>query len=75
MTLVAPLSAPAWPQDAGAASITTCVLLDKPERRVAPIEADFIGFTIPDRFVIGYGLDFDDRYRHLPDVCTLDDLD
>jgi len=46
-------------------------LLDKPARRIQPVEADYLGFTIPDRFVVGYGLDFDERYRNLPDVCIL----
>lgn len=55
----------------GVATVRTCVLLDKPSRRLVPVRADWVGFTIPDRFVIGYGLDHDGRYRHLPDVCTL----
>jgi hypoxanthine phosphoribosyltransferase len=38
-----------------------------------PIEADYVGFLIPDRFVIGYGLDFGERYRNLPDICVLTD--
>jgi hypoxanthine phosphoribosyltransferase len=50
----------------GAASIKTCVLLDKPSRRVAPIQADYAGFLIDDFFVVGYGLDYDSRYRELP---------
>jgi len=41
-------------------------LLDKPERRVVEIEADYVGFTIPDKFVVGYGLDYDQKYRNLP---------
>jgi len=57
--------------DAGAASVATCVLLDKPQRRVVDVRADYVGFTIPDRFVVGYGLDHGGRWRHLPDVCTL----
>lgn len=47
-------------------------LLDKPSRRVAPIQADYVGFQIPDRFVVGYGLDHAERYRNLPDICALD---
>jgi hypoxanthine phosphoribosyltransferase len=47
------------------------VLLDKVERRIAEVRADYIGFEIPNEFVVGYGLDFDERYRNLPDVCTL----
>jgi len=51
--------------------IKTCVLLDKPSRRVAKVRADYVGFTIPDLFVIGYGLDFAERYRNLPFVGVL----
>ena len=51
--------------------IKTCVLLDKPARRVEKIKADYIGFEIPDAFVIGYGLDYAERYRNLPFVGIL----
>jgi hypoxanthine phosphoribosyltransferase len=51
--------------------LKTATLLDKPSRRVLPIEADYVGFLIPDRFVIGYGLDYVERYRNLPDICVL----
>ncbi len=51
--------------------LKTCVLLDKPARRVANIRADYVGFAIPDLFVIGYGLDFAERYRNLPFVGVL----
>jgi hypoxanthine phosphoribosyltransferase len=51
--------------------IKTCVLLDKPSRRVEKVRADYIGFEIPDYFVIGYGLDFAERYRNLPFVGVL----
>lgn len=47
------------------------VLLDKVERRIADVRADYTGFVIPNEFVVGYGLDFDERYRNLPDVCVL----
>ena len=47
------------------------VLLDKIERRIADVRADYIGFTIPNEFVVGYGLDYDERYRNLGDVCVL----
>jgi hypoxanthine phosphoribosyltransferase len=50
----------------GARSIKTCTLLDKPSRRVVPMQADYVGFTIPDFFVVGYGLDYDSYYRDLP---------
>ncbi len=53
------------------ASIKICCLLDKPARRLADIDIDYIGFTIPDRFVIGYGLDYDERYRNLPYIGVL----
>ncbi len=52
--------------DRGAASVLTCLLLDKAEKRVLPIEADFKGFVIGDRFVVGYGLDLAHRFRGLP---------
>ncbi|QYM80171.1 hypoxanthine phosphoribosyltransferase [Horticoccus luteus] len=53
------------------ASLRTCVLLDKQGRREVPIEADLVGFKIPDKFVIGYGLDFAERYRNLPCIGVL----
>jgi len=46
-------------------------LLDKPSRRKQPIEADYVGFKIPDEFVVGYGLDYAEKYRNLPDICVL----
>ena len=55
----------------GPASIKLCVLLDKPERREVQIQADYVGFTIPDYFVVGYGLDFAEKYRNLPFVGVL----
>ena len=50
----------------GAASIAVCTLLDKPDRRIADVQADYTGFRIPDCFVVGYGLDYAQRYRNLP---------
>jgi hypoxanthine phosphoribosyltransferase len=47
------------------------VLLDKTERRIADVRADYTGFVIPNEFVVGYGLDYDERYRNLADVCVL----
>jgi hypoxanthine phosphoribosyltransferase len=47
------------------------VLLDKPERRIAPVQADYVGFKIPNEFVVGFGLDYAERYRNLPDVGVL----
>lgn len=55
----------------GAASIRTCVLLRKIGRQEVPFEPDYVGFTIPDKFVVGYGLDFNDLYRHLPFIAVL----
>ncbi|HEX5040499.1 MAG TPA: hypoxanthine phosphoribosyltransferase [Candidatus Limnocylindria bacterium] len=57
--------------DKGPASIKIVCLLDKPARRLADIPIDYRGFTIPDRFVIGYGLDYDERYRNLPYIGVL----
>ncbi len=53
-------------QDRGAQSVRTCVLLRKLGRQEVDIEPDYVGFTIPNAFVVGYGLDYDDEYRHLP---------
>lgn len=53
------------------ASLRTCVLLDKPERREVQYTPDYTGFTIPDQFVIGYGLDYAERYRNLPYIGVL----
>ena len=53
------------------ASVRLCTLLDKPERRVKDIQADYCGFTIPDAFVVGYGLDYAEKYRNLPYVGIL----
>ena len=50
------------------ASLDVCTLLDKPSRRKVPFVPRFVGFTIPDAFVVGYGLDLDERFRNLPDV-------
>lgn len=49
----------------GVAAVSTCVLLDKPERRVVPLAADYTGFRIEDLFVVGYGIDYAEQYRHL----------
>lgn len=61
-----------WLADQGAARVRTCVLLDKPERREVSLQAEFKGFDVPDRFVVGYGLDLGERYRHLPYVGVLE---
>lgn len=51
--------------------LRTCVLLDKPSRRLVKLRADYVGFTIPDEFVVGYGMDFAERYRNLPFIGIL----
>lgn len=53
------------------ASIRLCTLLDKPSRRVKPVAADYVGFSVPDYFVVGYGLDYAERYRNLPYIGIL----
>ena len=57
----------------GASEVKIVTLLDKPSRRVIEVEADFIGFEIPNEFVIGFGLDFNEKYRNLPYVVVLKD--
>lgn len=54
------------------ASVTVCALFDKPSRRAAPITADYVGFTLDDQFVVGYGLDYNECGRELPDLHVLD---
>jgi hypoxanthine phosphoribosyltransferase len=54
-------------------SLKIAALLDKPSRRIKPITPDYYGFQIPDEFVVGYGMDFAERYRNLPDICVLQD--
>ena len=48
------------------ASLKLCVLTDKPSRRVVPVTIDYLGFTVPDKFIVGYGLDWDEKFRNLP---------
>ena len=55
----------------GAASVSICTLLDKPSRREKAITADYIGFVVPDEFVVGYGLDYAQKYRNLPYIGVL----
>jgi hypoxanthine phosphoribosyltransferase len=52
-------------------SLRVAALLDKPSRRIQPVKADYVGFKIPNEFVVGYGLDYAERYRNLKDVCVL----
>jgi len=54
-------------------SIRIAALLDKPERRLRPIHVNYVGFQIPDKFVVGYGLDYDEKYRNLDAICVLED--
>ena len=58
--------------DRGPASVKLCTLLDKPERRVTDVKVDYTGFEIPDDFVVGYGLDYDQRYRNLPYIGVVE---
>lgn len=53
-------------------SLKVCTLLDKPERRVADVDVDYVGFEIPDKFVVGYGLDYDQKYRNLPYIGVVE---
>ena len=53
-------------RESGAASISLCTFLDKPERRVVPVHVDYCGFQVPDEFIVGYGLDYAQKYRNLP---------
>ena len=68
----------AWLKEAlkkrGPRSVAICAFLDKKERRETEIDAEYVGFTIPKGFLVGYGLDFDEKFRYLPDVCVLDEL-
>ena len=52
-------------------SLRLATLLDKPSRRLEPLQADYVGFTIPNLFVVGFGMDFAERYRNLPDICLM----
>ena len=57
----------------GAKSVKVCALLDKPAGRRIEIDVDYIGFTVDDRFIVGYGLDYDQKYRNLPYITYLED--
>lgn len=58
--------------DRGPKSLRLCTLLDKPERRVVEVNVDYTGFNIPDEFVVGYGLDYDQKYRNLPYIGVVE---
>lgn len=59
-------------RDRGTNSIRLCTLLDKPERRVVDLQVDYTGFVIPDKFVVGYGMDYDQKYRNLPFIGVVE---
>ena len=54
------------------ASVRLCALSEKPSRRKIPVKIDYLGFSLPDKFVVGYGLDFDEKFRNLADICFLE---
>ena len=54
------------------ASLKLCALTDKLSRRQAPVIIDYLGFTVPDKFLVGYGLDWDEKFRYLPDICFVE---
>lgn len=56
-------------------SLKLCSLLDKPERRVKDIDADYVAFSVPDKFIVGYGLDYAQRYRNLPFIGVVEDIE
>ncbi len=53
------------------ASLRLCSLTDKPSQRQIPVTIDYLGFTVPNKFIVGYGIDWDERFRYLPDICYL----
>ena len=55
------------------ASVKICALSDKPSRRKVPVNIDYLGFTVPNKFLVGYGLDANQKFRNLPDICYLED--
>ena len=54
-------------------SLKLCALTDKPSRRQKPVAIDYLGFTVPDKFLVGYGLDWDQKFRNLPDICYIEE--
>jgi len=54
------------------ASLKLCALTDKPSRRQIPVAIDYLGFTVPNKFIVGYGIDWDERFRYLPDICFVE---
>lgn len=55
------------------ASLKLCSLTSKPSRRQVSVDIDYLGFTVPDRFIVGYGIDWDEKFRNLPDICVMED--
>ncbi len=55
-------------------SLKLCTLLDKPERRTADIHVDYVGFVIDDKFIVGYGIDYDEKYRNLPYIAIVEEV-
>ncbi|MBA7707007.1 Hypoxanthine phosphoribosyltransferase [subsurface metagenome] len=55
------------------ASLKLCSLTDKPSRTQVKVNIDYLGLTVPDKFIVGYGIDWDERFRYLPDICALED--
>jgi hypoxanthine phosphoribosyltransferase len=54
------------------ASLKLCVLIDKPSEHKVPVTIDYLGFTVPDKFIVGYGIDWNEKFRQLPDICIID---
>jgi len=54
------------------ASLKLCALTDKPSRRQVPVNIDYLGFTVPNKFIVGYGIDWDEKFRHLPHICFVE---
>lgn len=55
------------------ASLKLCALTDKPARRKVPVTIDYLGFTVPNKFIVGYGIDWNEKFRYLPDICFIED--
>ena len=54
------------------ASLRLCALTDKPSRRQIPVNIDYLGFTVPNKFIVGYGIDWDEKFRYLPEICFVE---
>lgn len=59
-------------QKKGPASLRVCALTDKPSRHEIPVTIDYLGFTVPNKFIVGYGIDWNEKFRYLPDICFID---